>query len=709
MLYDGGGAEFAHLNAAQVGSLGTRSPTRPSGPATVLTDLHVDIETASEVDLTEVGLDVYSKHPSTRILMVSWKLGAERGTWTAEEPHNVVKLTTFLRMLLDPTIRKWAHNAQFERTMFREVWDIDSPVEQWRCTMAWAFMLGLPGALAQLGDVLLLPAEMKKDRDGMRLMRLFSMPQKVTKKQPYRWRNHLTNPVEWAKFVQYNQQDVTAEAFIAEQRLNRYELPDSEWRQYYLDQKINQRGLPIDRTLVEHATKMVIDETHELMTALKELSGLENPNSDTQFGPWIRGLGFPYGDLKKATVARALDDPALSHLHEALTLRAQLKRTAVKKFFAVQASTGDDARLRYTYQFCGASRTGRWSGRGAHFQNPARPSKDLERYVPDILESVRANDVLWVRQMYGDPMKALSSCVRGMIRAPEGRKLVVADLASIEACVIAWLAGCESMLEVFRSGKDIYRVFATYMFHKPYDQIIKAERNLAKPPVLGCGFRLSGGEDMISPKTGDPIKTGLYGYAENMGITMTRDQAHYAVGVFREAYPEIVQFWYDIEAACMHVLQRGGEASAGRLRFDVTGPFMRMHLPSGRMLHYLRPKIEKRMMPWGKEKWSITFEGEEDLGDGRKRWGRQATHGGKLAENGTQAVANCVLREGLAAAEAEGFDVDGHSHDEAITEVDMDSALTAKRLCDALTKPLSWGTGLPLSAAGYEAITYRKD
>jgi len=671
-------------------------------------EAHIDIETASECDLRACGLDVYARHPTTRILMVTWKVGTVYCTWTCAESWPPGDL---LYLLVDPNVRKWAHNAQFEMALFEHVWDVEIDVTQWRCTMTWAYMLGLPGALADLGDVLLLPNEMKKSKDGWRLMKLFSTPQKITKKNPHRWHSATTRPIEWKQFVDYNRQDVVAEGFIAEERLHRFTLPDSEWDDWHLDQQINRRGLPIDRTLVGNACAMVTTDTATLMDKLEELTGLDNPNSDKQFGPWIRARGFPYGDLKKASVQKVLDDPAYDEdLKEPLRLRSGLKMASVSKYFAVDLMAHSDDRLRFTLQFCGASRTGRWAGRGgAHFHNPKKPPKDLEHYVPDIVESIRANEIEWLREMYGDPVKACSAVVRAIIRAHPGKKLVVADLASIESCTIAWLARCESMLKVFYSGLDIYRVFATRMFGKEYAAITKAERNLAKPPVLGCGFRLSGGEDMISPKTGDAIKTGLYGYAENMGIPMTRDEAHFAVTVFREAYPEVVQFWYDIEAAVMHVLQRGGEAEVGHLRFDVLGPFLRMILPSGRALHYLRPKIEKRMMPWGKEKWSITFEGIEDLGEGRSRWGRQATHGGKLCENATQAVANDILRCGLRAATRVGFEIVGHSHDEAIAEIDEDSILNVEDLCGALTEDLPWCVGLPLGAAGYQAIVYRKD
>jgi DNA polymerase len=415
---------------------------------------HVDIETSSELDLKKVGVDAYARHASTRILMLSWRIGAgEVNTWTIEDGPLPRAL---LLLLQDPTILKFAHNAYFEVTLIAHVWWMwDLDITQWRCTMVWAYMLSLPGSLDQLGDVLLLPKEMRKGKDGMRLMKLFSMPQKLTKKNPHRWHSAATRPTEWAQFVEYNRQDVVAESFIAEKRLAPYPIPDEQWADWFVDHRINERGLPIDRQLVDHACRMVTLEVEQLRVQLKELTGADNPNSDAQFGPWIRARGYPFGDLQKASVQKILEDELYADIHEPLRLRAQLKLTSVAKYFAVQEALTADDRLRHTYGFSAAQRTGRWAGRGPHFHNVKKAPKELEPYYADIVASARVGDSRYLRELYGSPLKALSAGVRGMVRAPEGFTLKVADLASIESRVIARLARCPAMLQLIEDDLDI--------------------------------------------------------------------------------------------------------------------------------------------------------------------------------------------------------------------------------------------------------------
>lgn len=671
-------------------------------------DLHCDIESSSELDLFEVGTDAYARHPSTKILMVSWKLGphGEIFTWTiADGPPP----RDFMRMLVDPNIRKWAHNSWFERALFMNVWMMDLPIPQWRCTMTWAYGLGLPGSLDKLGKVLLLPEEMQKlAKEGKRLIKLFCQPQKLTKKKQILWRNWITDPEDWAKFVEYNRQDVVAEAFIAYKRLARYELPDSFWEDWHIDVEMNERGLPQDRLLITNAAAKVRENTEWLLVRMVELTGLDNPNSDKQFGPWIRARGYPYNNLKKGTVLKVLDDPEMSDIHEVLTIRSQLKRTAVKKFLTLEQYISDDDRLRYTLQFSAASRTGRTGGRGPHIQNATKPDKVLKKYAADITEAVRQNDWGWIDSVYGEPMKAISTILRSSVRAGAGKHLKIADYAQIEARIIAWLANCQAMLKVFHDDRDIYRAFGHYLFGKDYEDITPEERDQCKPPVLGCGFRLSGGGDMLSPKTGDWIKTGLYGYADNLGIPMTIEQAAEAVEVYRSTYVEVPQLWYDLEGAAKQVITRGGTAAVGKLAFDRLGPFLRMILPNGDCLHYLRPNVEKRKTPWGAEKWMVTFEGQEESESGGKFWGRQATHGGKLAENAAQAISNRILRRGLREARTDGFLTVGTLHDEGIAEDDDNSGRTIEGLCVSLCRLPPCYDGLPVKAEGRIAQVFGK-
>ena len=671
--------------------------------------LHLDFETRSEVDLTEVGTDVYARHPSTGVLMTGWKLDHHALEQGSED--NFDEFPDRLReLILNPKVLKIAHNAQFERAILEHVLGVVTPVEQWRCTMALAYMLGMPGNLKKLGEILLLPPHMQKMTEGSRLIRKFCCPRKPTKNKPYRWCTAETDPEDWALFLQYNRQDVLTEE-EALRRMSRFPVQHNEWKLWFLDQRINTRGWPIDRVLVEKATQRVIDEDERLRGDLRELTGLDNPNSDAQFGPWIRRRGYAYGDLRKETVKRAVDESELTdEAKKALRIRSSLKRTSVKKYGKVLAAMNEHDRLCYTFQFAGAQRTSRWAGRVAQFHNLAKPPKHLEHphILGDIIDSARRDEWDWIEAMYGDPMTALSAILRGMVRAPAGRKLIVADLAAIEARVLAWVTNCVSMLEVFVLDRDIYKAFGVHLYQKPYEQITKDERTGAKPGALGAGYRLGGGEEVVDKKTGDLKRTGLWGYAKSLGVELTREQAHRSVAVFREVYPEVVNFWGRLEYAAKAVIRRGGIERVGPVAFEMQGPFLLLHLPSGRALHYLRPKIEMRKTPWGEERWTITYEGMEDDGE-TKKWGRISTHGGKLTENICQAIARDILANGLLEAEAAGFDIVGHVHDEIVAEVDEDSELGVAELCAEMTKVPAWAKGLPLGAAGFETIFYRKD
>lgn len=674
-------------------------------------ELHIDFETASEADLVEVGVDVYARDFSTRVLMVAWSLDdGDVEQWDEDS------LDPFPERLLDlirnPRVKKISHNASFERAIFRHVLECDTPPEEWHCTMAQAFMLGLPGALKKLGEILLLPPEMQKMDQGRKLITKFCKRHRATKKNATGWKNAATDPDDWEVFKEYNRQDVRTEK-EAKKRMSRFPIHPNEWRLWYLDQTINERGWPIDRTMVTNAATKVREEDERLRQVLFDLTGLQNPNSDAQFKPWARRHGYPFGDMRKETVKRALELPEgtmHADLVRALQVRSSLKRTSVKKYFKILDNIAEDDRLRFTFQFAGAARTGRWSGRGAQLQNLAKPPKEweAEHVLEDIIESVRASDWEWLDAYYGDSMKALSAVIRGAVRARPGRHLVVADLAAIEARVLAWVAQCGSMLQVFKDNRDIYKAFGVHVYKKPYEEITKTERNNSKPGALGAGYRLGGGEEKVDRKTGDLKKTGLWGYAWNMGVKLTKEEAHYSVKVFREVYPEVVQYWDALERAAKNVIRRGGIERVGVVAFEKQGPFLLLHLPSGRALHYLRPKIEMRETPWGEERWTITYEGMEDDGES-KFWGRIPTHGGKLTENICQAIARDVLAHGIVEAEQEGFEVLAHVHDEIVAEEEDGSPRGVQQLCDAMTALPFWAKGLPLGAAGFTTTFYRKD
>lgn len=618
-------------------------------------DLHVDIESRSELDLTDVGLDKYSKHPSTSILMVSWRLDepgrfGEIQQWTCEDgtpfPQELVDL------LLDPTVRKWAHNAQFERVMFREVEGIEVPIHEWRCTMVLSYMLGLPGKLETVGEVVLVPDEYLKT-PGKKYIKKFSQPRKPSKHKPWRWSTKATDPEEWEEFCRYNRQDVEAECFLYYERLAKYAIDDEQWEDWFIDQEMNDYGIPVDELFINKAVLLADAKYESVWGQMKDITGLENPNSDKQFGPWVRGRGYEFGDLRKLTVQQALDDPWSSLTQDArvaLDLRRQLKMTSVSKYYKTQLMMVD-GRLRFQFQFSGAKRTGRTAGRGAQPQNQKKPVKWLEPEVRqlDIIESVSTDDIAYLDAFYPDTMTALSSTIRGAIRAELGYHFVAADLSAIEDRKISWLTRCERSLQAFRDGLDPYKYFGTIWLKKPYELITKDERNLCKPPKLGAGFGLGGGDERWDEKKQDIIKTGMWGYSWSLGVEMTQQEAIDAVLVYREAFPEVVQTWYAYEKAAKRAIQTGQDTICDRftsgmwthliepIAFYMEDPFLCIQLPSGRVLRYLRPRIEQKKTPWGEVRATITYEGakesiEEDP-NAFSKWERIITRGAKIFEN----------------------------------------------------------------------------
>lgn len=670
--------------------------------------LHHDFETASEVDIKTVGVAAYVRHESTRVLMLSYAFDDEPvRLWDSASgeplPHEVVSAIT------DPSVTKIAWNAAFERGVWKHVLGIDSPVEQWKDPMVLAYSMSMPGSLEEVGKIIRLPEELQKAAAaGKKYIRLFSKPQKPTKKHPYRWRDWRTDPEDWAQFGRYCVQDTVAEREIM-RRLEKWDLSPQDWADWHLDQKINEAGLPIDRELVRGAIKLYKAVQADYLRRLERLTGVANAASTPQLMEWLRAQGYRWPDLQKATVEKALKDETISPLlRQALELRRQASRTAGKKFTALENATCDDGLLRQILQFLGAGRTGRWAGRIFQPQNLARPIKELEKpeAMQAAIEVVRSADENLIWMLYDEPMSVLSSLVRPAVRAPEGYILDDADLSSIEYVLLGWQAECHMTHHVLSNGLDAYKHFGVHMLGKPYEEISKAERNLCKPPVLGCGYRLGGGE-----VKGD-IKTGLLGYADSMKIDMSREQAHRAVEVYRSLYPAIVAFWDVIEQAARKViLGRVTRAEAGPLEFDRSGPFLRMRLPSGRYLYYIRPRIEDKETPWGEIKPTITYEG---LDQKTRRWCRQKTHGGKLVENSTQAIARDLLMHGMRLAHEKGIDIRLHVHDQVVALRRLDQKKPGlQELMDCLTVVPPWGRGMKypmiLGAAGFSSPFFTKD
>ena len=719
-----------------------------------MTRLHFDFETRSEIDLLDAGVDRYARHPSTQVDLAAFRIDDEAPQqWLPREGQRMPG--DLKEALRDPEVTKIAFNAQFERWITTHVLNIETPVQSWRCSQALAYMFSFMGRLDDVGKQMMLKHQ--KDARGKQLIRVFAGPNKPTKNQPFIWRDQHSDPDLWEEYKLYNLRDEDTEHELWNTLIG-FAIPEWQWDLYHLDQIINDRGLPINRRFIENALAIATRRKSELISEQNRVTGLKNSNSGAQLLPWLKERGYEFDDLQKDTIAKVLAEeeeevrnPAQTydpitrtwivpnypaHLDNlgrvvgdavltvdaraVMRMRQASAKTSTTKYEAAADGLGPDDRLRHCFQFAGASRTLRWAGRKIQPQNLPRTPKWLEPYDDkpcfDFDPLDYCNDLILngrydeLGLFSGEQMEAVAGCVRSSIQAPPGRKLVVCDLSSIESVVIGWLTGCERLLNVFRTGRCPYRDFATTLYSVGYDAVTKAQRSGAKPAVLGSGYRLSGGELY------DGKKTGLWGYAEGMGITLSKEESHKAVNAFRETYHEIPSAWYGIENAIVRAAQAGGKPVRwGKLEFEIKKPFLRVKLPSGRFMYYykLRVQKEKAISRAGNEydKYYISYMGKNQV---TTQWDRIESHGGKFIENFVQALARDILALGMFELDDDGFFLIGHVHDENIAEEDEDDNYhTHERMTYLMTERLrekyDWLKDMPLGAAGYEATVYRKD
>jgi DNA polymerase bacteriophage-type len=694
---------------------------------------HHDFETYCEVSVTDVGSDVYSRHPTCEPILCAYACNDEDILqWSPLEGEAMP--ADLREHMEDPKAIKFAWNKPFEWAIWANCLGIKTPHEKWRDPMVMAFSLSLPGSLEQAGKVVDLPEDSQKLKDGKSLIRLFCGPQaRVTKKRPERRVLPHHEPEKWERFKLYNRTDVAAERGIYK-RLRAYEMPKSEWKLWHLDQKINQAGIPIDGELVKNSIAVFEDLFDDRMEKMKVITGLDNPNSNDQLLEWLQKEGYPFDDLKKGHVERAHEkleaeikegnysDPneleAVQNVARVLEMRQETAAASPKKYYALDRAVDwenpEGPVLRNALQFAGAGRTWRWAGRIWQAQNLPRPHFTLEKGIAHHARNLARLDRSEIELIYPKPMLLLKAGIRPCAKAPPGKVFIDADLNAIENRVLGWLSGCAKILRVFELGRDPYIDFASYMYGIPYDVLYaeykagdKTRRTIAKPGVLGCGYMLGAGEAHYNKKTGEVEATGLLGYAWDMQIReFTLEQSKLSVDTFRREFKEVKNFWYAIERAALACVRTGRETQCNMIVFDMKGPFLRMILPSGRALHYCRPKIEVKKMPWGDMKECLTYEGLDTY----KRWTRIDTHPGKLTENADQAIARDLLAHGMILADKEGIDVRLHVHDQILGLSDEDKAdeeLLILKQC--MEDQPSWAKGLPLGSAGFTSPIFIKD
>ena len=662
--------------------------------------LSIDIETRSSVDIAKAGAYKYAQSPDFQILLLAYQFG--------EDPVEIIDFTDgktlpkeLVPALKNPKVIKHAYNAAFEWYCLNRA-GFETPIDQWRCTMAHGLYCGYTAGLDATGKAIGLPQDKQKLAIGKALIRYFCVPCKPTRSNGNRtWNQPWHDPEKWKLFKEYCRQDVVTEHAILA-RLKQFPMPEKEQKQWQMDILMNAYGVRVDTELIEGALYIDGISTQELTDEAIRLTGLLNPNSATQLVPWLNEHSRKqetdpdvFQDIQKTTVAEALEKPGdlPEEVLQMLRIRQQLGKTSIKKYVAMDTAKGEGDRVRGLTQYYGANRTGRWAGRLVQMQNlPRNYIKTLD-YARKV---VKAKNYEGLRLLYGNVPDTLSQLIRTAFIPSEGNKFVVADFSAIEARVIAWLAGEQWVNEVFATHGKIYEATASQMFGVPVDRIAKgnpeyALRQKGKVATLALGYQ--GGTSAL-------IAMG----ALQMGLT--EEELPDIVHRWRQANPRIRDLWYAVENAALSVMQTAQPQAIYGLIFALEGDlvygqsFLTVKLPSGRKLYYPKPFLKENQ--FGKLALHYYTVGQQS-----RKWEVASTYGGKMTENIVQAVARDCLAVTLERIAAKHLQVVFHVHDEVIIDAPMET--TVDEICDLMAEPIPWAPGLILKGAGFESSYYMKD
>ena len=657
--------------------------------------LSIDIETRSSVDIGKAGLYKYAQSPDFRILLFAFQ--------EDENPVEVVDLAQgeeipehAVRMLADPDVTKHAYNAAFEWYCLNRA-GYQTPLEQWRCTMAHGLYCGYTAGLDATGKAIGLPQDKQKLAAGKALIRYFCVPCRPTKTNGNRtWNQPWHAKEKWELFKEYNRQDVVTERAILN-RLEQFPMPEAEQKQWQMDVLMNAFGVRVDTELIKGALYIDAVSTQELTEEAVRITGLGNPNSGAQLVPWLNTQCGKerFQDIQKATVADALDhrEDYPEDVQRMLEIRQQLGKTSIKKYVAMDTAKGEGDRVRGLTQYYGANRTGRWAGRMVQMQNLPRNYLKTLDYARDL---VKDKNYAGLKLLYGNVPDTLSQLIRTAFIPSEGNKFVVSDFSAIEARVIAWLAGEQWVNEVFATHGKIYEATAAQMFGALVDRIVKGNpeyslRQKGKVATLALGYQ--GGTSAL-------IAMG----ALNMGLT--EDELPDIVSRWRQANPRIRDLWYAVENAALAAMETARPQAIRGLIFALEGDllygqsFLTVRLPSGRKLYYPKPFLKENQ--FGKQALHYYTVGQQT-----RKWEVASTYGGKMTENIVQAIARDCLAVTLERIYDRGLQTVFHVHDEVIIDAPMET--TVEEICDLMAEPIPWAPGLILKGAGFESSYYMKD
>lgn len=643
--------------------------------------LEIDIETFSSVNLAKSGVYRYVEASDFEIILFGYSVDGG--------PVQVVDLACgekipgdVLTALTDDSITKFAHNSAFERICLSRYLGYPTgeylDPSSWRCTMIWSADMGLPLSLEGAGAVLGL--EKQKLTEGRDLIRYFCTPCKPTASNGQRTRNlPIHAPDKWEAFKAYNQRDVETEMSI-QVKLSKFPVPESVWDEYHLDQEINDRGVALDMEFVSCAIQADELSRSILLEKMETLTSLDNPNSVQQLKAWLADNGLETDTLGKKAVSELLQT-APEPLSEVLSLRQRLAKSSIKKYQAMENAVCSDSRARGMFQFYGANRTGRFSGRLIQLQNlPQNHMTDLK----EARNLVRSGNFAALEMLYDSVPEVLSELIRTSFIPKDGCKFIVADFSSIERIVLAWLASEKWVLDAYKAKKDLYIATASQMFHVPINQIDKKSplRQKGKVADLACGY----GGSVGALKAMGALEMGL-----------SEDELKPLVNSWRSANSNIVRFWWDVDRAAIKAVRDRTTAETHNIRFSYQSGMLFITLPSGRRLAYVKPRIG--INQFGSD--CVTYEGV----GATKKWERLQSYGPKFVENIVQALSRDLLCHAM--QNLRHFPIVMHIHDEIVIEAE--NHITTEDICKQMTQPPPWAKGLLLRADGFDCTFYKKD
>lgn len=653
--------------------------------------LNIDIETFSSVDIKKAGAYKYALSEDFEILLFAYSVDGK--------PVEIIDLKQgekipddILKLLTDKNCIKKAYNAVFEWWCLKQA-GYETDIHEWQCTMIHGLYCGYTAGLGAIGAAIGLPQEKQKLTTGQALIKYFCVPCNPTKSNGNRERNLPHHaPEKWQLFKEYCVQDVVTEMEIGK-RLALFSVPEREWKLWRLDTEMNAFGVKIDEALVNGALYIDSVTRNYLLDEARELTGLDNPNSAKQIIEWLSELGENVENLQKGTVSKLVDTMEEGKAKRVLEIRQELSKTSIKKYTAMKEAMCSDSRVRGLLQFYGANRTGRYAGRLVQVQN--LPRNYIET-LDTAREVIKTGDWQLLEILYGNIPDTLSQLIRTAFIPSENNHFVVSDFSAIEARVIAWLAGEEWRIEVFKTHGKIYEASASQMFGVPLSTIAKGEENYhlrAKGKVAELALGYQGGVGALKAMG-----------ADDMGLT--DDEMADIVKRWRATSKRIVELWYALENASVEVIESGKPQTVKCVtlarEFDLIygQDFLTITLPSGRKLFYPKPHLKENQFG----QMQMHYMGVNQT---TKKWEEISCYGGKLTENIVQAIARDCLAETLLRVKAKGWPIVFHVHDEVI--LDVPKSVELEEVIKTMTEEINWCKGLILKAAGFTGNYYMKD